>query len=109
MDLTIVFRGLSPKPSAKKHIQDVSDHLQRYFGNILKVSWDLEIERFEVVAKCSVHSNSGYYRAAARDADHMAAVSLAAERIQAQKRRKHKLLVTRARGKKRRAREAAAG
>jgi ribosome-associated translation inhibitor RaiA len=109
MDLTIVFRGFSPKPSAKNHIAEVSEHLERFFDNILSVSWDLELERFQVVAKCSVHSHSGYYRGTAKAPDHEQAVSLAAERVQAQKRRKHKLLVTKARGKKRRERPAASG
>ena len=92
MNTTISYRGITPTKDEKDSVNEASTHFEEFFRNLVSVKWEFHRERRLCIASCSLHSKSGFYRARASSEHLITSVSLVAQKLIKQRRRKKKII-----------------
>jgi ribosome-associated translation inhibitor RaiA len=95
---SITYRDVQPTPAIKRELLAARAEISQRFRTVVSVDWTLEKGAGESVARCLLHSRSGYYRAAARSRTMSQAISAVIEKLLTQRRRE-KAIRVRGRGK----------
>lgn len=91
MNVVVSFRNFDPSGKEKSFVQENSKQFEEYFNNIVSIEWDLYSQRMNKVARCRLHSASGYYRAEASSKDCAQSINLVFKKLTKQRRRKKKM------------------
>ena len=87
MNVMIVARDIKVNPALREQVEDLSAGLSRFFHDLRRVAWHLQIEADLVRASCNVAARSGDYRAQAKHHTAESAVGLVYDRLVTQRRR----------------------
>jgi ribosomal subunit interface protein len=87
MVLNVACRDSGLSIAGRKWVEEFSLRMERYFTDILTVSWDLTMEGNEHVAVCRLHCRQGYYRASSRALDPRQAMHAALDKLAKQRSR----------------------
>lgn len=96
MNMSVLCRDLELVPPERRVLESSARQLQRFFHRIGRVEWSLEASRGTHLARCRLHSRSGYYGALGSGRDMARAMRDALRKLVAQRRRR-KAARTRAR------------
>jgi ribosome-associated translation inhibitor RaiA len=84
----ITYRDVKSTKAVERELLDARSEIEDRFNAVVSITWTLEMDADEAVAKCQVHSRSGYYRAHARSRKMATSIADAVERLVVQRRRK---------------------
>jgi ribosome-associated translation inhibitor RaiA len=87
LDLTLVFRDVRAGPRLREQLETSSAALARYFRAIQSIDWEFTRDGDEIVARCRVHSRSGFYRASTHCARAIDGVDAILDKLTKQRRR----------------------
>lgn len=94
MDTRISTTNIALTPDEQTRLRTLNRRMARYFRKMLTLSWGFSGSSKACTARCSVHSQSGYFRAHATAGRAGAAMDLAFEKVVRQRRREHVKAVT---------------
>jgi len=89
VNLKTSFKHIEPTDALKKHIEEKSLKLNKYFKGRINVSWNITFEKQTAVAHCHLVGNSMDYFGEADAPNFFAAVDVVVDKIERQV-RKHK-------------------
>lgn len=87
MNVMVVARDIKVHPALREQVEDLSAGLSRFFHDLRRVAWHLQIEADLVRVSCSVAARSGDYRAQAKHHTAESALGLVYDKLVTQRRR----------------------
>jgi ribosome-associated translation inhibitor RaiA len=88
MIITASTQKLKLKDEEKAYIDSISNRLTERFLHIFSLRWKLTSEKSNIIVKCLIHSQSGYFHARATAGKLKYAVDLVFEKILSQRKKK---------------------
>ena len=95
MIITASTQRLELKDDDKAYIDSISDKLTERFLHVYSLRWILTSEKSNIVVKCLVHSQSGYFHARAAADKLKYAIDLVFEKILNQRKKKRQRIYPR--------------
>lgn len=82
---SVTYRDLKPTPAIKRELLNARLEIEERFPALVSLEWTLESVAGEAVARCRIHSRSGFYRATARTRSLPQSISAALEKLLTQR------------------------
>ncbi len=84
MNVRMTARHFDLTEGTKRHIQERSDHFERFFNNIIDLHWILEMDKRRHTAETSAKVFGALLTSKAEGADLRSAIDLTADKMEAQ-------------------------
>jgi putative sigma-54 modulation protein len=89
MPVRVTARHCELTNEIKQHIENRSQHFEKFYQNIVDLHWTIEVDKHRNIAETSAHVHGTTLTGHAEGADMRSAIDAAAEKMEAQL-RKHK-------------------
>ena len=87
MPVRVTARRFDLTNEIKQHIENRSQHFERFFQNIVDLHWTLEVDKHRNIAETSAHVHGTTLTGHAEGTDMRSAIDAAAEKMEAQLRK----------------------